>query len=245
MDFSSEGGNNKGERSDAMHIGEVLVRSAVIFFVLLLFTRFLGKKQKSELTFFNYITGISIGTIAGTLSFDSRISMADGITSLIVWVALTFIVGYISLKSYRLRTLINSEPVLLIKNGRILEKALQNERVTVDDLNTMLRDKDVFSIEDVEIAILETNGKLTVMKKPEKETVTKQDMRLTGAESLYIPTELIVDGYVIDKNLSELHLSRAWLNQQLKIAQIQSPSEVLLAQIQKDGTLHIDKKLLH
>jgi uncharacterized membrane protein YcaP (DUF421 family) len=233
------------ERSDNMHIGEVLVRSAVLFIVLLLFTRLLGKKQKSELTFFNYITGISIGTIAGSLSFDRRIPIADGLTSLFVWSALTFLVGYSSLKSYRLRTLINSEPVLLIKNGKLLENAMKSERVTADDLNTMLREKDIFSIEDVEAAILETSGKLTVMKKPEQETVTRKDMNLVGNKPLYIPTALIVDGHVIERNLTELQLNREWLIQQLKIAQINAPEEVLLAQIQKDGTLHIDKKLLH
>lgn len=228
-----------------MHIGEALVRSTVLFIVLLLFTRLLGKKQKSELTFFNYITGISIGTIAGSLSFDRRIPIADGLTSIFAWSALTFLVGYISLKSYRLRTLINSEPILLIKDGKILEKAMQRERVTITDLNMMLRDKDVFSIEDVSVAILETNGKLSVMKKPEKETVTKKDMSLSEKKPLYIPTELIVDGKVIERNLTELQLNRDWLIQQLKIAQINTPEEVLLAQIQKDGTLHIDKKLLH
>jgi uncharacterized membrane protein YcaP (DUF421 family) len=104
-----------------MNIVEVFSRAAAAFFVLLLLTRLMGRKQISQLTFFNYITGISIGAVAGSVSVDSNIKLSTGIGSLITWCGLTLIVGFIDIKSRKFRFFLDGQPSIIIKQGKIME----------------------------------------------------------------------------------------------------------------------------
>ncbi|MEQ4484856.1 DUF421 domain-containing protein [Cohnella silvisoli] len=106
----------------------------------------------------------------------------------------------------------------------------------------LLRDKNVFSIQEVDYAILEPNGKLSVLKKQEEENPTKKDMQIPVQERLYLPSELIVDGKIVKRNLKELHLNREWLEERIKSYGMQSVQEVFFAELQSDGSLFLDKK---
>ncbi|MFC7678889.1 DUF421 domain-containing protein [Paenibacillus sp. GCM10028914] len=122
-----------------------------------------------------------------------------------------------------------------------MEKALAKQHLNVDDLTMLLQNKDVFSPEEVEFAILEPDGKLSVLKKEELLPATKKDIKATVTPIQRIPTELIIDGKIVEKNLKKMDVSVAWLNQQLKKASIHSLDQVFYAEIQMDGTLYIDK----
>lgn len=113
----------------------------------------------------------------------------------------------------------------------------------MDDLSMLLRNKNIFSIASVDYAILEPNGQLSVLKKAEHETVTKKDSHIQTADRLYLPTELIVDGQVVTKNLLELNLSEEWLTNQLKRNGVYAVEEVFFAELQADGSVFIDKKV--
>lgn len=143
---------------------EMILRSTVSFFVLLALARILGKKQLSHLTFFNYVTGITIGSIAADIAGESESHFFNGLIGLIWWSILTILVGYIGLKSSTARILFDGQPTIVIKVGKILKEALQGTRLNLDDLSMMLRERDIFSIQDVHNAILEPNGKLSVLK---------------------------------------------------------------------------------
>jgi uncharacterized membrane protein YcaP (DUF421 family) len=226
-----------------MNMVEVFSRAAAAFFVLLLLTRLMGRKQISQLTFFNYITGISIGAVAGSLSVDSNIKLSTGIGSLITWCGLTLIVGFIDIKSRKFRLFLDGQPSIIIKQGKIMEHELKKMRLDMDELNLLLRTKDVFSITDVNYAIFEKNGELSVLLKDTKQPLKQEDIPVQQARKQHtpIPIQLIADGKVIEDNLIQLNLNRNWLDEQLSQSGT-TLSEVFYAELQKDGSLYIDKR---
>ena len=210
----------------AQHItyGEILFRTATSFVALLVLTRLLGKKQVGHLTFFNYVTGITFGSTTAEIIVNRQITLLQGISSLVLWSLLAFSVALIGLRSVKAREILDGQPTILVKQGKILEEALAKQHLNIDDLSMLLRNKDVFSPEEVEFAILEPDGKLSVLIKEE-----------------LLPAELIVDGKIVEKNLNKIDVSVVWLNQQLKKANIYSLDQVFYAELQLDGSLYIDK----
>jgi uncharacterized membrane protein YcaP (DUF421 family) len=201
----------------------------------------MGKKQVGQLTFFNYITGISIGAIAATITIDRSIDLGEGFVSLIGWALLTHLVAYINVKSRKARIIVNGQPTIVIKNGDILEKPLADAGLNMDDLKMLLRERDIFSTKDVDYAILEPDGKLSVLKKVDKLNPTNEDLHVKTVKPIYLPTEIIVDGKIVSKNLTELNLSERWLQAQLEKSG-SNLNDIFYAEIQSDGTLFIDKK---
>ena len=226
-----------------MHtILEPSLRTIIGFSVLLILTRLLGKKQLGQLTFFTYITGIAMGNIAGDMVVHRDIKLIDGVSGLIAWAFFVFIAELISLKSSKARVLLDGEPSILIKKGAIMQKELASQRLNMDDLTMLLRANNIFSVQDVDYAILEPNGQLSVLKKSVLEAVTKKDLQLQPETRIYLPTEIIVDGKVVQRNLKELNLDNKWVHQQISKAGIASVEEVFFAELQSDGSLHISKK---
>lgn len=225
-----------------MNVYYALLRTTLIFSVLLILTRVLGKKQVSHLTFFNYVTGITVGSIAANMVSESNETFIDDFVGLVWWCLLTILVGYIALKSGNLRRIIDGQPTILVKKGKIDRNSLKGCRLNMDDLSMMLRMQNVLSIKEVEYAILEPNGNLSVIKKPENQQVTKSDMRILPPPLKYLPSEIIADGKIIYHNLKQFNLDENWLNTQLKQQNILSVNNVFYAEIQGDGTLFIEKK---
>lgn len=220
---------------------EIALRALITFPVLLLLTRLMGKKQMSQLTFFNYVTGITIGTISASMTIDQDIPFWHSLTGLVSWVLLTILASWLTLNSRQARGILDGGPTLIIKEGKILEENLKSLRLKMEDLGMMLREKDIFSVADVDAAVFEPNGKLSVIKKPGKHGATKEDLGVALMQPKYIPTDLALDGQILQRNLQELNLSPAWLETQLKQAGT-SLDQVFYAQIQSDGTLFIDKR---
>jgi uncharacterized membrane protein YcaP (DUF421 family) len=156
---------------------EVIGRVVAAFVVLLIMTRIMGKQQISQLTFFHYMTGITIGTNAASITMDKSIELDVGFISLIAWSLLTVFVSYITLKSKKARIIMNGHPTLVMRDGQILESALAAVRLNKDDLNMMLRERDIFNIQDVAFGILESNGELSVVKKGTKQTMHLEDLK--------------------------------------------------------------------
>lgn len=227
-----------------MNFIEVIGRVIISFSVLLLMTRIMGKKQVSQLTYFNYITGITIGAVAASITIDRSIDMSDGFVSMVCWSLLTVLVSYINLKSPKARILLDGQPTIVIKNGKILEKTLAGLRLNMDDLSMLLREKNIFSTQEVDYAVLEPDGQLSVLKKVGEQNVTKKDLKVEAVKPLYVPTEIIVDSKVITRNLEELDLNQNWLEKQLHQAGV-SLQDVFYGEIQSDGTLYIDKRQDH
>lgn len=218
----------------------VAVRGIISFFTLLIFTRLLGKQQISQLNFFDYALGITIGSIAGSLTTDLSSRAWPHWVGLFTWTVLGFLVEYITLKSRYCSKVIDGEPVIIILNGMILEKALKRSRYRIADIMSLLRNKNIFNVSDVEYAIIEPSGQLSVLKKQEQQTVTKKDLNLPTS-SKGIETELIYDGIIVEENLKNYNLDKKWLFEELSKRGINKAEEVFFAAINKKGELYIDK----
>ncbi len=215
--------------------------TVITFFVLLALTRLLGKKQLSHLTFFNYVTGITIGSMAANMVVLSTKDYTKDLLSLVIWCLLTIIVSYISLKSGKIRVILDGQPTIIIKHGEIDRKALKRTGVNIDDLTMLIRQYQIFSITEIDFAILEPDGRLSILKKPEYQGTQKSDLNIYPSPPTYLPTEIITDGKLLPKNLLEVGKSRDWLKNELSRANIKEIEEVFYAEIQSDGSLFIQK----
>jgi len=218
---------------------KILLQTALAFFTILFITRILGKQQISQLTYYEYITGITFGSIAATLATDTDQVMWQHLIGLIFFGMLTFFMSFIALKSRPLRKIIAGEPVIVIQNGQILENNLRKMHYNIDELTAELRNKNIFDISELELAIIETNGKLSILKKPEKDHPTREDMSVPSI-SKGLAIEVIVDGQLIYTNLEKMGLDGKWLMNQLKLKGINSLNQVSLASVDKNHNLYID-----
>ncbi|MEG7335879.1 DUF421 domain-containing protein [Bacillus sp. 0102A] len=226
-----------------MPIPQLIIRLIIAFITLLVLTRLMGRKEIAQLTFFNFVSAISIGTIGASLAINSTISIRNGFIALIAWTVFTLIVGFLDIKFPAIRYAVEGQPVILIRKGKIMDKQLRSVRLDLDALQTLLRKKNIFSLADVDYAIFETDGSLSVLKKEAKQNVTKKDMNVQGENAkVSHPASVIADGKVREDNLKKLNLNKQWLMDRLKEYGIQHPKEVFYAEVQTDGTLYIDKK---
>lgn len=225
-----------------LHVWEMTLRSFVTFVALLFMTRMMGKKQLSQLSYFHYITGITIGSIAGEISVQSETHFLNGFIALIWWFVFTIIMSAILLKWKKARKILDDEPTIIIKNGQILEQSLKSLRLHMDDVMMLLREQSIFSLNDVDWAIMENNGELSVLKTPQQLEATRQDVKATMTELKYFPTTLVAEGKIIYDNLKELELTEEWLMKKLRKRNIEDVEEVFYVQIQTDGSLFIGEK---
>lgn len=218
----------------------VVVRAIISFFSLLIFARVLGKQQISQLTFFDYTLGITIGSIAAELTVDLSSRAWPHWVGLLSWALLGFIMEYITLKWRYAAKYIEGEPTIVIMNGKIMENALRKMKYNVSDIMEQLRNKNVFDLNEIDFAIIESNGQLSVLKKPQYINVTCGDLNINKKKS-GISTELIYDGILIEENLKQLNKDKKWLMNQLKSLDIKDVSEVFIATLNPGGSLYVDK----
>ncbi|UED80482.1 MULTISPECIES: DUF421 domain-containing protein [unclassified Lysinibacillus] len=224
------------------NVWEMVVRASLSFFALLIVTRLLGKKQLGQLTFFHYTTGITFGSIASEIAAQSETPFLEGLIALIWWSVLTYLMTVVTIKSKKARVLIDDKPTILIQNGLILESGLKKNRLHMDELTMMLREQSVFSVQDVQYALLETTGNLSILLKPTEQPSTKQDIKADVTPPTYLPTEVISDGQLIKENIVELELTEDWVMKKLKKQNVQSYEDVYFAQVQTNGSLYISLK---
>ncbi|MFW5979984.1 MAG: DUF421 domain-containing protein [Halanaerobiales bacterium] len=221
---------------------EIIIQTVFAFFSIFFFSRFIGKKQISELTFYDYINGITIGSIAGIIATDLDQRTWHHFLGLFIFVILTLLMQYISLKSRSAQKLIEGEPVVLIHRGKILEENMRKARFNIGDLLSGLRKKEIFDIKDVYYALLETDGSISVLPDADKKMITCEDLDLKGNKES-INVELIVDGKVIQSNLVQNDLDKKWLDRKMEEYNIPKIEDVVLASYNPvDETLYFDLK---
>ncbi|MDN4602226.1 DUF421 domain-containing protein [Paenibacillus sp. F6_3S_P_1C] len=216
----------------------VAVRSVFAFLTLIIYTRVLGKQQMGNLTYFDYINGITIGSIAGTFATDLSSKGWIHFVALTIFTLVTIVFQFITLKNRTISKMLDSDPTLVIQNGKILEQNLHKMRVKFDELTMMLRQKDVFDITTLDYAILEPDGSLSVVLKPENQPVTAKDMKMHPAKSKLM-TEIIIDGVLIKQNLEERNKDINWLSEQLKKKKI-TIQDIAFAAILPNDKLYVD-----
>lgn len=213
-------------------------RSIAALAVLLVITRTLGKQTLSNMTFHDFVAAVILGAIAANLAFNENIKITHILISLLVFSGISFILSKLAMKSRKIRKLISGAPSVLIENGKILEGNMKKNKYTLDSLNEMLREKEIFDINEVEYALLEPNGKLSVMRKKEHRGVTTKDLNLL-INNQQFPVELIMDGKILNKNLNHVALSTEKLSQDVK-KKGKTLDEVFYAVRSTDGQIYYD-----
>ncbi|WP_438497953.1 DUF421 domain-containing protein [Paenibacillus sp. IHBB 3054] len=198
-----------------MNYVEILMRTILAVGLLLLIPRILGKQTLSSMTSNDFVTSITLGSLAANLAFNISLKSSYLVLSLVVITAISFLLSFIALKSRSLRSWISGSPTVLIEDGKIMEANMRKIHYTLDSLDQALREKDIFNIEEVEYAVLEDNGQVSVLKKEAYQFVTKQDLGLQ-LQSQVFPVELIMDGVVVEDNLKRNGLTREWLENELR-----------------------------
>lgn len=216
-----------------------MVRGLIGFFTLLIFARLLGKQQISQLTFFDYVLGITVGSIAASLTTDLTSRAWPHWVGLVTWIACVLSLQFVTLKSRYAAKYFNGEPTIVVMNGNIMEGAMRTMRYRATDLLEQLREKGVFDLDQVAYAVLEPDGQLSVLKKAQHQPVTPQDLNMTP-QYAGMSVELIYDGQVMRQNLRELGKSDDWLRAELKSRGYKGPEEIFLMLVNPRGQLFVD-----
>lgn len=204
--------------------GIVFLQTVVSFIILFLLTRLLGKQQVSQLTFYEYLNGITFGSIAANMATDDLANAPDHLVGLITYGILTLGVSWLALKNRKFRKAMAGEPVIVIQDGNILEDNLRKMHMDLDELTMLLRAESIFDYKELELAIIEQSGELSVLKKPAFQEVTRQDLKVR-AKSKGLAVEVIVDGQIIYENLRVMDLDGKWLVEALRKRNIANASQ--------------------
>jgi uncharacterized membrane protein YcaP (DUF421 family) len=216
----------------------IIFRSLGAVCMLFLITRILGKKQISQLTFFEYIIGITLGELAGFISTDMESHYVYGVLALAVWFVVPYSLEWATLKSRRLRGWFEGKGTILVKDGKVLENNLKKERLSSDELLEQLRGKNAFRVADVEFAIMEPDGKLSVLMKKDNLPLTAKELGLKRPREME-PYAVILDGNIVDESLSESGHSKEWLTTELEKLGV-AMENVFLGQVDASGELFVD-----
>ncbi|MEI7024122.1 DUF421 domain-containing protein [Paenibacillus sp. y28] len=217
----------------------ILIRSMAAFIILLGITRLLGKQTLSNMNFHEFITAVILGAIAANFAFNDKMQVIHLIISLVVFTFTSYLLSKLLVRYRKMRIWTEGTPSILIENGKILEGNLKKNNLTLDTLNQLLRQKDIFDITEVEFAIMEINGKLSVMKKEQHRNVTLKDLNLQGNGKPQFPVELIMEGKILYSNLEASQIPRNWLQKELQ-SRKKKAEDVFYAVRGSNGQLYLD-----
>lgn len=214
---------------NVVELKSVLLRALSSLLVLFLVTKILGKKQVSQLSLFDYVIGISIGNFAAEMTINLESEEFYGILAVIIFGLIAYLVSILTMKSIKLRRFFMGTPTILIQNGKILDNNFHKVKYDINDMLEQCRIKGYYDISDIEYAIVEANGELSVLPKETKRPLTPYDMQL-NVKKEGLCANVIIDGKVMKKNLSIINKDEEWLNHELKIKG-KNLKDVLLATV--------------
>ncbi len=211
------------------------IELTVGFFLLFIIVKFVGKKIINQITPFTFIASIVLGELLGNALYDHQIGVFYIIYSMGLWAILLFIVEYLGQKYLWFRGMVEGKPSALINNGRVDYEELKKNRMNINQLQSLLRQSETFSIREVAFCYLETNGSISILKKTKYQKTTQEDFNLP-ITPIYVPVTLIRDGKVLWDELNDLGFDESWLKTQLKTQEIFEYHSVFLAEwLENDG----------
>lgn len=219
----------------------VFIRTLILYIVVIIAMRIMGKRQIGQLQPFELAVAIMISDLATVPMQNTGIPLINGIIPILTMLAAQILISFIALKSTKARDIICGRPSILISAGRINEKVFRNELYTINDLLEQLRSKDIYNIADVEYAILETNGQLSVVPKAAKRMITPEDLNII-AKYEAPAIDLIIDGDLIAANLEHVNLDKPMLEKELNKLGIKRIKDVFFASMDSDSKLFCQVK---
>ncbi len=219
----------------------IVLRCFILYFAVIIAVRMMGKRQIGQLQPIELVITILISELAAMPMQDTDQPVLSGILPIFTLAAVELIVSLIALKSVKIRRLLYGRPVALVSGGKVRRNEMERARVSVDDLLEAMRSSGITKLEDVEHIILETNGSVSVISKPEKQPVTPSDVNIKPSDDGAIPTVIITDGRIIKKNIPD-DLSDDWLKNVFAGSNIKDADEVFLMTRDSSGRTNIIKK---
>jgi uncharacterized membrane protein YcaP (DUF421 family) len=217
----------------------LVIRVVILYFLVMIGLRIMGKREIGQLSVFDFVISIMIAEVSTLGMEDGWGGVWQSIITIVTLVVLQVIVAFVTLKSHRLRSLVDGEPSILVEHGEIKDKELRKSRYAISDLLMQLREKGFPNVADVEFAILETSGKLSVIPKAEKRPLTPADIgQKVKPETIEMP--LIEDSKPVEKTLRILARDESWLKSEIQRLGYQDYSDVFYASIDADGAIHIN-----
>jgi uncharacterized membrane protein YcaP (DUF421 family) len=212
----------------------VLLRAIILYFAVVFIMRIMGKRQIGQLQPFELVIALMISDLAAMPMQNIGIPLFHGIIPIITLLVLQVLISALQLKCEAARLIFCGKPSILIEKGKINMKELKDNRLNLNDLLEELRLKDYYNLDDIEYAILETGGQISIIPKSDLEPVTRKDMNVKCVQNM-LPVTLILDGKINDKNLKLIKKDISWLNKELKQKKISSADQVLLALLDSQG----------
>jgi uncharacterized membrane protein YcaP (DUF421 family) len=219
----------------------LIIRVVLFYFVILLSMRLMGKREIGQLSIFDLVVSVMIAEVSAMSLESSDASITRGLFIIGILILLQIGMSWLTLKSVTMRSLIEGQPTLIVSSGKIRDKEMRRTRYSMSDLMTQLREKNIASVADVEFAVLETTGKLSVFPKAEKNAVTPTDLGLVVPRT-GLPLCLIVDGIVMDENLEKIGKTRMWLKTQLEKHGFRDFRKVFYCSVDNQGKFYVDPK---
>ena len=216
------------------------VRAIIIYLIVLIVMRLMGKREIGQLQPFELAISIMIADLASIPMTDPGVPIFNGIVPILGLLAMHLVITVINIKSVNIRKITCGKPTVLVYRGKIDEEALKRERFTISELQERLRVKDVFNLGDVEFAILETNGEISVIQKPNKRNSIPEDFGIMP-EYEGMPYDLIVDGKIMSENLNKIGKDEKWLYKQV-VKFKTTPENVLIATMDGKGNFFCQEK---
>ncbi|NSL53071.1 DUF421 domain-containing protein [Calidifontibacillus erzurumensis] len=217
---------------------EIILRTLGMLVLLFFAAKISGKKQVAQLSYFDYVTRITLGGVAAIMAVDVDMPYFYGVLVIVVWVGVTYLFDLIALKNKVVRDFIDGKGTVLIKDGKIMEDNLKKEQFTTDMLLKQLRTKNAFNVADVEFAVLEPTGELNVLLKPDRRPITLKDLNVKVPDESE-PQTVIMDGKIFHEPLATIGLNPAWLRTELDKLGV-ALENVFLGQVDSNGQLTVD-----
>ena len=217
---------------------QVILTALLSVVDLFLITRLIGYRQLSELSLFDYINGITIGSIAAELATGERDEIGEILVAMVIYGAFAIILALITDKSITMRRLIVGNPIVLMKNGRLYYEGFKKSRIDVNEFLMKCRNNGYFDITQIDTAIMEPNGRVSFLPVSEDRPATPKDMKIAVTQDELV-ANVIIDGKVIEKSLNMIGKDETWLRNQLKNQRKTDLSQILLASCDSKGTLTV------
>lgn len=227
-----------------IEVFDTIIRALLSLTALFLVTKLIGKKQVSQLSLFDYVIGISIGNFAAEMTINIESQYANGLTAILVFGLIAYLVSYITMKSIVLRRFFIGTPTILIQNGKIIEKNLKKVKFDINDLLENCRVNGYFDLNQIEYALMEANGQLSILPKGEYNPVTIKDMKLKPSKQELV-ANVIIDSKIMHSNLKNMKKDNAWLEQELKIKGYKTLDNILLATLDNNDKIVVYERNNH
>ena len=222
-----------------MELLKIILTSVLSAVALFIIAKILGHKQMSQLDFFDYITGITIGSIAAELATELEKPWKP-LVAMSVYGVVAILLTLITSKFPKTRKFINGTPTIIMNNGKIYRKNMKKAKLDLTEFMVLCRQEGFFILDDIQTAIFEYNGRLTILPKSNKRPTNPEDLNISPNPE-YISTEVIMDGRILEENLKRMGLDHIWLEKQIKEQGFKNPKEILLGVCDQNKQLTLFK----